>query len=420
MGELGSRGECQEFCPTSQLPGFPASQLDSVRFDLTQYAVFATRGSISRDWIALVRPFRSVAAARPAIRRTAEREDWPGWSSRIRAARSSRAGIPFHAPSCGRHAEIGSNPLVWAGRFPRRCCTLLKPPPDESAPEGRTATHRMIPTIKAISMNTPRLLLAIALLLTTAAIASTHISLAQSREPAQERPASERQILTPDNYSPLGFLDLLAYEQAYPATVRHPALFRAGLREILGVPGHRVPRPDRRSTASGPPSARRPAPESGLRQHRKRLRPRLRARDFADLRAGRARAGSGSARPAAASGAPTTRCTPTIRRGAGSGTGSAPTTSAASRSIRTIAPATRSTSAPARPTSPNNSGAGTGLYRSTDGGDHWTRVPTMIVDPAVSAGRDRLHVHARHQHGRRRSRQPADDLRRRPRPRCSA
>ncbi len=33
---------------------------------------------------------------------------------------------------------------------------------------------------------------------------------------------------------------------------------------------------------------------------------------------------------------------------------------------------------------PNNSGAGTGLYRSTDGGDRWTRVPTMITDPVVS------------------------------------
>ena len=32
---------------------------------------------------------------------------------------------------------------------------------------------------------------------------------------------------------------------------------------------------------------------------------------------------------------------------------------------------------------PQNSGAGTGLYRSTDGGDHWTRVSTNIVDPAV-------------------------------------
>jgi hypothetical protein len=29
-------------------------------------------------------------------------------------------------------------------------------------------------------------------------------------------------------------------------------------------------------------------------------------------------------------------------------------------------------------------GAGTGLYRSTDGGDSWSRIPTMIVDTAVS------------------------------------
>ena len=35
---------------------------------------------------------------------------------------------------------------------------------------------------------------------------------------------------------------------------------------------------------------------------------------------------------------------------------------------------------------PNNSGAGTGLYRSTSGGDRWTRVPTVIVDPAVAPG----------------------------------
>lgn len=33
---------------------------------------------------------------------------------------------------------------------------------------------------------------------------------------------------------------------------------------------------------------------------------------------------------------------------------------------------------------PQNSGAGTGLYRSMDGGDHWTRVSTNIVDPSVS------------------------------------
>lgn len=34
---------------------------------------------------------------------------------------------------------------------------------------------------------------------------------------------------------------------------------------------------------------------------------------------------------------------------------------------------------------PQNSGAGTGVYRSMDGGDHWTRLSTVITDPAVSA-----------------------------------
>lgn len=33
---------------------------------------------------------------------------------------------------------------------------------------------------------------------------------------------------------------------------------------------------------------------------------------------------------------------------------------------------------------PQNSNAGTGLYRSTDGGDTWTRVSTTVVDPVVS------------------------------------
>jgi hypothetical protein len=34
--------------------------------------------------------------------------------------------------------------------------------------------------------------------------------------------------------------------------------------------------------------------------------------------------------------------------------------------------------------SPQNSGAGTGVYRSTDGGDRWTRLSTNILDTAVS------------------------------------
>lgn len=33
---------------------------------------------------------------------------------------------------------------------------------------------------------------------------------------------------------------------------------------------------------------------------------------------------------------------------------------------------------------PQNSNAGTGLYKSTDGGDTWTKVPTEIIDPVVA------------------------------------
>ena len=33
---------------------------------------------------------------------------------------------------------------------------------------------------------------------------------------------------------------------------------------------------------------------------------------------------------------------------------------------------------------PQNSGAGTGLYKSTDGGDNWSRVSTMVLDTSVS------------------------------------
>ena len=85
------------------------------------------------------------------------------------------------------------------------------------------------------------------------------------------------------------------------------------------------------------------------------------------------------------------------------GQGSAPTASAASRSIRTTRRGNTIYVGTGETNSPQNSGAGTGLYRSTDGGDRWTRVSTIILDPAVVALADRLHVHARHQHGRRRA-----------------
>ena len=61
-------------------------------------------------------------------------------------------------------------------------------------------------------------------------------------------------------------------------------------------------------------------------------------------------------------------------RGSRSPTASRRTRSARSRSTRTTPPARRSTSAPARRNASGDSEAGLGLYKTTDGGDHWSLV----------------------------------------------
>ncbi|HEX7780613.1 MAG TPA: hypothetical protein VF424_15295, partial [Vicinamibacterales bacterium] len=63
------------------------------------------------------------------------------------------------------------------------------------------------------------------------AVVATAALLAQSREPDSGQRPPERQSLTPENFSPLGYDNLRAYEQAYPATVRHPELIRASLQK---------------------------------------------------------------------------------------------------------------------------------------------------------------------------------------------
>ena len=232
-------------------------------------------------------------------------------------------------------------------------------------------------------MITLRVLRTTALLSTLCAIGSGHVPHAQSQEPSSERPMSERQALKPENFSPLGFEDLRAYQQAFPgapAAARSPRRAATKYWVFRGIAyrGRRAARP-----GVGEPRAR---DEHQVRAQAARTISPAASRRWRSRRPAGATAAAacGSAPPAAASGAPTTRCTPTMPAGAGSAQGSAPTTSAASRSIRTTRAATRSTSAPAKRTRRNNSGAGTGLYRSTDGGDRWTRIPTIILDPAVS------------------------------------
>ena len=54
---------------------------------------------------------------------------------------------------------------------------------------------------------------------------------------AQGDPAPGRPTPTPEDFSPLGYLDLLAYQQAYPATVRYPELIRASLQKYWAFRG---------------------------------------------------------------------------------------------------------------------------------------------------------------------------------------
>ena len=188
----------------------------------------------------------------------------------------------------------------------------------------------------------------------------------------------------PQKFSPLGYYDLRAYEQAYPAPVGDPRVTAAAQQRywvFRGVayrgqtaigstwaslgPDTTIQNPDAGGTRniSGRVAAlaispycfdRRAVPSLGRHGRRRRVAHRRRhEHDRRRLAVGRVK-------------------------------GSAPTASAASPSIRTIAPATRFSSARAKPISRTTPPRARACTDPTDGGDHWTRIPTMIVDPAVS------------------------------------
>ena len=204
---------------------------------------------------------------------------------------------------------------------------------------------------------------------------------------------------------------LQAQQPATPGTGHDGgrAGFSAGLPRPAGVPSRRfppAPQACRRSRPRPPstgrsrasrsvdrvkaseavwvePRVRRPASESSAGSGRELFGPRLGARDLADVRTeGRCRLWVGAA------GGGVWRTDDAMNaddpgwRWVGQGLGTNSIGSLAldpnDRSGDTIYVGTGETN------QPQNSGAGTGLYRSTDGGDHWTRIPTMIVDPAVS------------------------------------
>ena len=191
-----------------------------------------------------------------------------------------------------------------------------------------------------------------------------------------------RSELTPDNYSPLGFYDLLAYEQAYPGAVGSALVRQADTAKYWVYQGiaHRVGSPGTESawmslgpdttvadsstgeTVSGRVSALAISPQCGMGS---RCR----------LWVGTAGGGIWRTDKAMHQTDPEWRW---VGRGLGTNSIGSIAIDPGDRTGHTLYVGTGETN------QPNNSGAGTGLYRSTDGGDSWSRIPTMITDPAVS------------------------------------
>jgi hypothetical protein len=232
-------------------------------------------------------------------------------------------------------------------------------------------------------MNTARILVALALMLTAGAIEWTRASLAQSSAPTGERPMSERQALTPENHSPLGFLDLHAYEQAFPATVRHPALVRAASDKYWAFRGiaYRGQTPvDAVWTSLGPETSIQ-NPDSGSPES---ISGRVAAlaisptcEEDGPCRMWVGAAGGGVWRTDDAMNTDDVGWR-WVSQGLGTNSVGALALDPNDKTGNTIFVGTGETN------QPNNSGAGTGLYRSVDGGDHWSRIPTLIVDSVVS------------------------------------
>ena len=215
------------------------------------------------------------------------------------------------------------------------------------------------------------------------AVVATAALLAQSREPDPGQRPPDRQALKPENFSPLGFDDLRAYEQAYPATVRHPELIRASLQKYWVFRGMAY---RGRTVAGGVWTSLGPEttiqdPDSGStetvsgRVAALAISPACEEDGPCRLWVGTAGGGVWRTDDAMNTEDVGWRW---VSQGLGTNSIGSLTVDPNDRSGNTIFVGTGETN------NPVNSAAGTGVYRSTDGGDHWTRIPTMILDPVVS------------------------------------
>ncbi len=202
------------------------------------------------------------------------------------------------------------------------------------------------------------------------------------RSRAVPRQAPGRSDLTPATYSPLGFYDLLAYQQAYPGQIGSALVRQSDATKYWVYQGvaRRGPGAGTQSawislgpdttladtatgeTVSGRVAALAVSPRCGI---------------GTACRMWVGSAGGGIWRTDKAM-HPTDPEWRWVGNGLGTNSIGSITIDPVDRSGDTLYVGTGETN------QPNNSGAGTGLFRSTNGGDSWTRVPTMITDPAVS------------------------------------
>ena len=203
----------------------------------------------------------------------------------------------------------------------------------------------------------------------------TGVALAQDSAPAPQQPQAE------PRFEPLGYADLLAYERAYPMLPSHPLVVAAANRRYWVFRG--VAYEDGESTGEAAWVSLGPllsTDEDGTnvsgRVAALAISPTCQLDGPCRMWVGAAGGGVWRTDDAMDTEDPKWRW---VSRGLGTNSIGALTVDPNDASGNTILVGTGETN------QPNNSGAGTGVYRSINGGDTWERIPTMITDPVISA-----------------------------------